>query len=295
MANKPIHEKWLDELEIEPDNVDTETASALGVHIVRGGLPTMPGLIELPLKNSELSAMVSLVDGLNEIREKCGLEKVAISPDRLHIIETEQFRQEIGQVNGFEMLGHAYVPESQRNQGELFAYSLSHEMAHLSSFVSVWVQLAGQGKQARVAQVLQKRTGLQRLGDSGQPEFTGLNEAVTEYLALLIRREVSAGLGPFAKQCGATATKLMAYTGMSKLMIALSRQLAAAQVKPEWTNPTLVWKDLLIDYWTGSDTYLDLLQQIHPDVYTDLKHLGVKYADAEAVAQKHGLQLTNQG
>lgn len=292
--NGIIREKWLDEVEIELGQVNQETASAIGRHVLLGGLSVLPGLIEIPTTNFEQSAMGALADALNLARDKCSLKPIRIPSDRLHIVQTDQFRQEIGQANGFEMLGHAYLPESQRSKPEHFAYSLSHEMAHLSSFVSVWVQLEGQGQHGRVVEVRQTRTGLQRLGQTGHPEFNGLNEAVTEYVAMLLRREVSTGLGSFAQQCAVTKNQLRAYTGVSSLVIALTRQLVALAVKSEWTAVTEVWRDLLIDYWIGSDTFLDALAAWNGALLDDFRQLGTNHEDATSTALKYGLQLTNQ-
>jgi hypothetical protein len=252
-------------------------------------------LVQVPTTIFDQSAMVALLDALNHLRQICGQDKIGASTDRLHIVQDQSYDQAIGSSYGFEMGGRVYLPNRSRDRSDHFAHALSHELAHLSSFFRLRVTLTGQGKQATIVEVKALRSGLRLLGDAGGTEFCGLNEAVTEYVALLARHEVASGVGPFAQHCAATRYKLIGHLNTCAAIIALLKKLVASQVRPAWIHATEIWRRLMIDYWSGSDEFLETVRQADAVLFDDLRQLGTDQTAALDFAKKHGLALTNRG
>jgi len=285
-------EKWLDVVQLATSEDDEEAAQALGEQVLRNGLAAIPDLTQLPTTNFERSAMASFVEQINFLRGKCSLNPIRVSSERLHIVDDDDFKAEIGPTtSGYEMLGRIYLPEHLRQNPKHFAYALSHEIGHLSSFTAAWLEWAGTGDQAKITEAYQVVTGLQRMSDVGEPQYLGLNEAVTEYLAAILRTLVARGLGSFSKHCAITGNRIdTGYSTTVALFAALCRELAKGY-RDDWTCATDVWRTLLIDYWSGSQEFAGFLSGTYPAMLADIQALGTESDEAEQLALRYGLVL----
>jgi hypothetical protein len=132
---------------------------------------------------TERAAMGACFAGLDAVLSGLGLDKVAIDRTMIHVVSMTDFRRTFAEpIMGAVAYGHAYVPrcESVRD----FIRYFSHELAHLASWrVHVLEVTAEEG--GLKSRILCQRSGLS-LGNL----YVGINEAMTESIALEIRREV---------------------------------------------------------------------------------------------------------
>ena len=194
-------------------------------------------------------------------------------------------------------MGQVFMPERLRCKAERLAYVLSHEVSHLTAYMSARIELSDSENEEDkiiISEARQLRTGLQRL-NSDRLEFVGLNEATTEYLAFLLRREAAKTSGQFGLDCAQTSDRIMAYVGIASLIIQLTRRLAASGCRPDWLTVPDVWRTILVDYWTGSDVFLTTLAANNLPLWEDLRTLGTDHDDAVRVAVAHGFSSNANG
>lgn len=285
-------ERWLDIVRVSVHDDDAKAVEQLGKQVLEHGLPAIPDFVQLPSTEFERNALLTVQDVINVIRKKCGQSPFSVSPDRLHIVESASLRAKLGRdCQGYETLGRIYISDAVRVYPTSFAYTLSHEMSHVSSYSAAWFNFEMQAEKAVLTDVFQTRSGLQRHGSDGKPELHGLNEAVTEYLASLIRIVLSHEEGDFAKDCAAKAYTIDTdYATITALTNTLCRELGRGY-RDDWTCTADVWACLLIDYWSGSDDFLDWLAGPYPDMAKDLRQLDTNAAQAKEFANRYGLRI----
>jgi hypothetical protein len=288
-----LTEKPLDKLIVEAGEVSVDLAREIGLTIIQEGLLLPDDWQRLSLTEEEKSWFVSLVRLVNRLRKRCDLSNLTISPERLHIVTDADFKRLFGESDGFEIMGHAYIPERIRSDDRSFVCVLSHEIAHLTSYISAEVKLSGSKDAASISEVRQLRVGLQR-NDADRVEFIGLNEAVTEYLAFLLRREAALDQGEPGVKCADIGDRIIAYIDLTSLLVQLNRRLAADTRCIHWESPSAVWRDLLIDYWTGRDFFLETLAVVDPLLYADLRLLKTDKRKIADVMATHGFEIRDQ-
>lgn len=275
-------EHWLGKLELMAgEDVDEASCQAMGEMMLSCFPPYRDDLTELALTPAERSAMAVMVRAVNRVRGRLGIDAIRLTSARLHILPVTEYRTHFGLGDDQANVGHIYFPEYLRHSREKWALALSHEIAHLSSFVIMRAYMEPEDEEGEIRKDTgQVRAGLYRLGDDGSDEFVGLNEVVTDYVAVLMRRVVATTRGRLAGPCKATRDEIRSYLGQCELVFELCRQMAASPAFP-WDDQKDVWSALLRDYWTGSDEFLDTLAEAAPDMHGFLRTLDDSREDGE--------------
>lgn len=297
-------ERWFDGVWIETsaESMDEDAVERKRESILFNGVsgPVMLDDEELQATEFEKQVLAGLSEDMNVLRARFGLQYGTVSPSRLHIVPEDIYDQIFGHSNGVNVLGHIYLCERLRSDLSRLVYAISHELAHLHSYSVISVRLCGDKRIATANSLKsaeQPYTGFQIMDRMGNREFAGLNEAVTEYTALLLRRILANrdSDSRLSQSASSTCSVIMAYKQTVSLMIALIRSWVAQGFNPAWNSVQDVWWDLISDYLTGDTSVMDLLSRISPGVYRDLRQLGVDGESAQDMAARHGLTLSYRG
>lgn len=161
---------------------------------------------DLKKKSFEKESIRVVEKATNNLLVRYGFDPIVIPNANVHIMDPQDFREQVMAKNtgfliessGYALLNHIYIPRIDSHRH--FAATLAHETAHIASFTKrdIYVQHDEMG--GTVAKLSTRRmghaTGNTRKANElpvGQPlKFSGLNEAVTDYFALQIKKEIVA-------------------------------------------------------------------------------------------------------
>jgi len=285
--------KWFDRIDLDPGIVETAAAVRFAQALLERDMNESLDIVTLPLTKYEQSAVTATVVAINAIRCKLGLEQIHLSNERVHYVPTEEYQEKIGESSGIAGVGHVYIRANMRARFKQFANVLVHEMVHMSSFAVLAIQLDVIDGQIQLVACQQTRFGLQQ-NNGPEDEFVGLNEAITEYAALLVRYEASRQPSRFAKRCAKTRHQITTHLAAFRVMQGAIGRLVEARPYAEWTEKNRVYRDLLIDYWGGRNRVLAALEQLDGELYHDLRLLDDNHNHALALARKHGFKLSSK-
>ncbi|MBU0625656.1 hypothetical protein KKF05_04915 [Patescibacteria group bacterium] len=128
----------------------------------------------------ELQAIQQISGLLNVMANSMQLTPRGITSARVHLLQPNDYRLFLGdEDNARTVLGHTYIAHTTDKVAKMFL--LTHELAHLASYLCLQVNVT-----PRAIHVTWKKSGYRMQGQRGN-QFTGLNEAVAEIVAGLIR------------------------------------------------------------------------------------------------------------
>jgi hypothetical protein len=137
---------------------------------------------ELRKNEFEIKAIAHIAASTDQTVKKLGLSSRNIHPERIHILHKDDYRRILGgRDDARTVLGHTYITRT--NDMIAMLFMLTHELAHLASYLSLLVRLG-----PNAGHVSWKRNGYMIQRNDKNLLFTGLNEACAELLAGLIRR-----------------------------------------------------------------------------------------------------------
>ncbi len=265
---------WVDRLEIFiADGVDERDAVAFGAEQVRTCPPAQAGIRYLPLSAAEWADWTLLADAASYMRQYFGLPVARLSADRLHIVSVTDMRTWFGRSDAYVKGGHAYVAEHVRYSPAQWVIHLSHELAHLTSFLSARVEIRPTEGGRLVADLRYEKHGLKRVSKSDSLTFTGLNEAVTELAALQIRYVAGLMSPPFRERYLDGGDRITGYGGQVMLLEGLCRQMVGSGVFP-WEDDASIKEAILFDYLSGTNQFLDALADSAPQTWGWLSLMG---------------------
>jgi len=210
---------------------------------------------ELAKTAEEERVIGASVAALNDLRRELGLEAVRLDPANVHIMtETELWTRWGNSRDAFAGLGHAFVPR--RYLFACTAQSLTHELVHLSAYRAV-IDPALAGDEA----VRLIRSGLSRTVYAGgrlQKMFLGLDEGVTELIAIEVRRRLVERSGLLDERTSRLLLTDHSYPAQVRLATELIK--LAAGGREEGSARRL----LFADYFAHSSKFLKRLARVRP-------------------------------
>jgi hypothetical protein len=173
----------IDQIILQNRGADTAAANDCLARFKEAPPPDIHDVTDLLPTETERAAMGACFAGLDAVQSRLGLDKVVIDRTMIHVVSMADFRRAFAEpIMGAVAYGHAYVPRCE-SVCDFIRY-FSHELAHLASWrVHVLEVTAKEGG-------LKSRILCQRSGLSVGNLYVGINEAMTESIALEIRREV---------------------------------------------------------------------------------------------------------
>ena len=247
-------------------------------------LPDAHGVDDLPKTDIERTLVAETSAAANEVLQGQGLPGSPISDARVHVLTDAEFEATIGRgCRGKCAYGHVYL----RRQDDLtnFAHELTHEIAHLISFLAIRVTAETRPDGHRDLQILPRRSGLSLYGlDPAEedPLFNGLNEAVTEIIAHEIRAALAVSSKILSADGCQQLIKTWVYLPQIKLIWHLLDRLQAAGGD---SDPG---RELLQDYFAGTSRFLNRLYAADPGALRLLRTMGTRASDAFGAADKLG-------
>ncbi len=152
---------------------------------------------ELKRNEFEKKSIVEVKLALNRALRKLGLDDVDIPEENIHIYEETDFEKlnPGGNSGGFYTSRHIYMPRT--NDKINILRVLSHEMVHLAAFSIRGIKTKLVEDEIEI-EMLESKSGLRFSSLIGKGEerrvshlFMGMNEAVTERTAMIVRRNVA--------------------------------------------------------------------------------------------------------
>ncbi|MFH1047547.1 MAG: hypothetical protein V1738_04555 [Patescibacteria group bacterium] len=134
-------------------------------------------------------AMTAVQEATNILRQKVGLTPVRISSDRFLIVsqlpidESLLHRTENVETSVEGFVSYCYLYAQRQARPQVFLAILAHEMIHLNCYKEAYVSLVA-GETEPLMIIRRNGYGINHL--SGQRDFFGLNEAITERLARIV-------------------------------------------------------------------------------------------------------------
>jgi hypothetical protein len=271
---------WLDDLEILLDGQVVDGYEWKTDKRFWDSCPSAKqGIKETPLTESEQDDIMSIVAAANSFRCHFGLCEVEMSVDRTHIVIPSDMRLVSASLAAYR-LGHIYISQFLRNTPCIWLGSISHELAHLTGYVNARITLSPQD-QSLDDLIDFNRVGLARRGDDLDYEFSGVNEAVTEIIAVRLTTKAACISMEFNDRYGG----IFPGTSANRGTICLLRELwvkMAGSGRCRWDNRYHIEEALIRDYFAGTDEFLDELARIAPETWEYLRKLGAEIEDDEA-------------
>ncbi|MFA6604209.1 MAG: hypothetical protein WCT10_05255 [Patescibacteria group bacterium] len=274
-------ERWVDEVTCV--GCDPQKTSLI-CNALFSSLPDIHHVVDLPKTDNERSLIIETVAAANDLLPKLGLPDSPISEARIHILADDEFDAKFGhRCRGKCAYSHVYL----RRQTDLvdFAHKLTHELAHLLSFLAIEVTAATQSDDSRDLQILPRRSGLSLYGlepAMDDPLFNGLNEAMTEIVA----HDLRLGLAEHSQILSPDDLRLLAkswlYLPQIKIVLYLRNQLLEAD--PD-SNPQ---RELHQDYLAGTSRFLNRLYAHNRPALLLLRTMGTKPDEAFRAADALG-------
>src|SRR3989344_2276800 len=289
MDQVPV-EKWADRIRI----FDGSPAQAVevGAADLSVRLPDLFQVRDADKTAGAQTAISETVAAINELRRIFGgFGPLKISEVRVHILDEAECQNKISpgraSVQGRSRFGHVYLRRSLPLAD--FMAVLAHELLHDISYLwlDCWKPGAVSADGIRWPPFVERRQGMLLIDPSygtWLPHFHGLNEAVTETAAMLVR-----GLM-------VDRTCLLDDTGKQRLktfvssqpLVALMDCLLATTAGPGG-DAIAVWNTLFRDFLTGTDEFLLLLEKRLPGATEILRATGARPEELLPTAEKHGL------
>jgi len=242
-----------------------------------GEMPQMSEHEELSKTYMEIAIWDICVGALNRVLAKLEQPAIFADFDRLHVLETAVFDKDLGaNCAGKFQYGHVYVRRVE-NAYDLVGF-LCHELVHLASRFEL--TLAPAGDRARIESVREGHL-VAASDDDSPPLFLGLNEAVTEQLASMVRREVLRSLNGTSDENRIRLSATWCYEPQIMVVTEACNRLAAVLgLEPRQTG-----RFLFRGYFNGSNAFVRKLRLNLPETYAALRDMGDDAADARRAAE----------
>ncbi len=274
-------DRWFDELRVSVG--DRRRSRRLRRELL-AGLPEVFGVIDLEKNGFERRVIAAAAAAINGCLADLGLAPRIFPEDRVHVLAPDEYADKIGgDTAGLTHCGHVYVQRT--GDADAFIHHVTHELAHLASFLSVMVTLRlDEATGAFGPKGFTKKGGLCRCSVKC-PEayrFRGLNEAVTELFAHDARKRFVAAFGGLDERQKAGLLELRFYGGPILLTVKLLKIVAG---DGDWRQA----RDLLYrDYLFGSDRFLRSVRAVKPEAPALLRSMDSAFSSAVKVARRLG-------
>lgn len=242
----------------------------------------------------ESQTVEAAILAFSELAQEMRLPGTQFSKDRIHFIDPSVRGKTVGglglideSAEGFWQDGHVYIIRSPSML--VTAHTLTHELAHgVSYYASASRKLSSQDEPAVYDTEMQ--TGLYvwtpDTAKKVRSEFRGLNEAMTELTANLVRWRVGRAVGLDDMRMQLLETELN-YKPQVAVLEAIFSRLA------KQTEDNRGAFDLLLrDYLTGQRRFLDEVEQIIPGATVHLAAMDTTFESALETASALGLDET---
>lgn len=172
------------EVRIRNVNAEPEIAQVIFAEYDRHPSPDVWRVADLEPTPREAEIMTACFDALDAFIAMLGIGPIAIDRSLVHLIGTETVKTRDSDVPGWCNYGNVYVQRQLPEREAEFVLMFTHEIAHLASYLRIEVIV--ERKDGR----LFEEVHTPRLGLAAGNSFRGLNEAVTEMMAHMIRRQL---------------------------------------------------------------------------------------------------------
>lgn len=241
----------IDRTDIDPPGAEAELRR----------LELLPEIEKELAKTAEETRAIGLsLDALNAVRRGLGLDGVRLDRDHIHVVcEFEFCRRWGGYRQAFTESGHVYLPRSFMLL--YFLQHLTHELVHLSSFKAVIDP--SRDKDLAVRYMSDGFSRVSRQGGEARRLFVAFDEAVTELIALEVRKLVAASgiLKP-------ELAEVLANDRTYESAVVLVQEL----IELAGPDPETARRRLFRDYFGRTDLFLRTLARTRPQATACLRN-----------------------
>jgi len=227
---------------------------------------------------------------LNAIRREYGLEAVDIPVQMVHVMDPAVFETYMRRYRGVRgrkpmPAGTTRFPHALMKRvadGAECVMNTTHEVVHLAAYTLFLFRAdmdIGHLRFTADSRVDIRRSGL-RVGDDG---FLGLNEAITEYIARVIRQKMaeSGGLSDRLKK------KVIGFGTYEPQIAVLERVVRELFENQDYGMSIAIW-----DYFTGSNDFLLHIRRQRPEMIRPLR--GMNGYEKSALETAKALGFTEE-
>lgn len=256
-----------------------------------GGHYAQTDFYEKPKTWFDRTLIHAAIRALNAVRQNLCLEPITLSLDHFHLLSEDEYDQLFdgaAETGGLTAFREMYIRRCSRRVD--LAMRVTHELAHAACFqqYAVMARVVEPGDEDTevpendddeedcggvvIESIQHDRCGLQLAGK----KFRGLDEAVTEILATLIRSRMIAGRHPLSKTA---AEELITYCSYSAQIKVVFRVIHDLYRERGVGTAVLIW-----DHLTGSNDFCRRLQRRDRQMYNLVQQMGDEPGDAYQTA-----------
>ncbi|MBU0625657.1 hypothetical protein KKF05_04920 [Patescibacteria group bacterium] len=243
---------------------------------------------EEPKTRFDRALIHASIRALNAVRGNLGLEPIALPLEHFHLLSEDEYIQMFegaAETGGLTAFREMYIRHCSRRAD--LARRITHELAHAACFhqYTVAAQIVEPNDQdcealeddddneedcggVLIKSIRHDRSGLQLAGK----KFQGLDEAITEILASLIRSRMIADRHPLSK---AAVEELTTYCSYLPQISVIFRVISDLYEKREVGLAVLIW-----DYLTGSNDFCRRLRRRDRQMHDLIRQMGDEPEDA---------------
>lgn len=219
------------------------------------------GFSQIEKTEFERQAIKAAVEALNFVLVDLQLPPVEFSEQRFYFLDAKAYQTMFGDDDiGRYKYGRAFI--KRRTDQVSLVCTLTHELAHFVSYNSVVINHSRKGNEDLLKYTWYYRSGLGFLPEPEKAKkvyFWGLNEAVTEMLAVEIRRALIKNSALFkGVEAERLTSEVHSYNSVVKLVLEL---ISLVGHSPE--NKSNLRRELFKNFITGRYTFLKKLEKYH--------------------------------
>ncbi len=266
-------------------------------HELTGGdlamdMPDVYRVHDLVKTDEEKSAIGECVAAINRLRSIFGgFDPITVPEERIHIVSEEEFRTRVAAnqplAEAKTRINHVYMARG-RPLVE-FQATLVHELLHAISYL--WLDFhepdAITDDGIDWPPIIIRRQGMELIDPSygtWLPHFHGLNEGVTETAAVLARKMMA----DESRLLGAADRELMRHLESYGPLVPFIDLLIAKAAGSD-SDAIAAWSLLFRDYLTGTDAFLQKLEERLPGATNVLRCTGAMPHELLPAAERLGL------
>jgi len=268
--------RWMDELMLDRPRVISSGQLAHILKISTSPFPELCDVVELRKTGWEKTIIMKSMYCLNTFRHELGLEPYNFGFNRFHVVKPKEYEKKVRQEEVEEgrcLHGRAYL--QRRSDRVAFTLDATHELAHMAAYNVLLIKVRGSEFFIR-----DRQNGFGIKHEKGQVG-EGLNEAVTEIIAHIIRLrlvKLRGGLSPDAKTA---LTESWSYLPLIKVVNAI-----VDKISRNANDQRMVEESLFSDYFCGTKRFFTKLYKRLPGAAEILRQMGKTPADALKAAKK---------
>jgi hypothetical protein len=270
---------WADKVLIRGMDIDVAEAE----RVRRRSLGPLPDCFQVfghELRKTAFETQtIALISKLMDLMAKSfDIDPRGILPSRVHILSSENYRLFLGGDDETRtVLGHTYIVRPKNRVVEMFL--LTHELVHLSSYLCLTITV-----DSRASTVSWKKSGYEQRGRNGR-QFSGLNKAVAEIIAQLLRELVIRRSGLLKGDQKNILTDKCLYSPQVQVVRALIDRIA----QHENCDKTDLIFDIISGFLAGRTSFIRRANRAVPGAAAILRSMSPQLESAVVAAYALGL------